>query len=314
MIAQMRPKIRIPDRILRQLPGLARSIERLYKKHRKRKAETTDLGREYRLIDFVSDVKIGHRLIDIWAGEMATRDGKDYPLIMAEYHHPKNEWICVFRSIQSGWKPGQRHIAIQRVLAHEFAHAMDIKRLTRLGRRGPTASKNRKERRKYVCHPAEFDAEIASIVQVAVPYMLKQKGAAKMVEALMTPGIPAFANKENFRAFWPIMFNGYVGGWTRDKRILRRFIKILLTAIWRNRNLVKDWRSVRDTDCRIIRTWLQTRCSQTSGEGRRSGQNCRRRRSCASSPRSGSASDASGAGSTGNISSLPLGRPSASAA
>lgn len=307
---KVRPRnIIIPDRIIKRLPALAEKILRKFKKNRQSDA-----------IEYIDSVFLDtkhrrkKRRVPIYIGEEFDTKKKKYEVLASYYG---NDCICVFRgSIKKAGSRARKLHMIQRILAHEIAHAIDRSRILRMGKNNPKAAGTDKGRIKYVCHPIEYDAEIASIAQVAVPYMLSQRYGQALIIDLFTNNKRLWPLSK-YKPFWSITFNGYLADWSFNDEVCQRFFHDLMIAVCDSLHHLKSTKRLEDTDHPIIKACLRkirSTCSPTSGDGRNSARSSRARRSFVSSRRSGSESDESGGRNTGSIFFPRHGRRSARAA
>ena len=272
-------KIVIPESVIKCLPTFSKYAKLIFKSECIRKPP-------FHLV-WVATVKLGRREIPIYAAERQSRS-KLGGLTLASYYR-NTDYIVIYRTAIKRVRPSKRTLVIQRILAHEIAHAVDQKRLIRLGNRSPQDKGSKKSRAAYVCHSTEYDAEMASIVQVAVPYILKQRNGAQVL-------IDFFTNNKRlwplhkYKPFWPILANGYIIDWCNNERLCKRFFRDLARAFWQSAYLIKDRKRLETCVCPIIKMCLKMikKCSPISGVDRSSERSSRARRSSVSSRKSGS--------------------------
>lgn len=180
--------IEIPQAVVNQIPEIAEKIRKAFKK-------------EIKTPKFLGFVSIGaDRKVGVMAEEVF-RIGRKSKKTVAIYNHALDV-IFVYRSILNSI---HGPIGVEHFLAHEIAHAVDRKRMT-------THKKYQKMTGQrfvdsYACQETEFDAEMAAINYIDMPY-IKKNYATLVVTYLNT-------------------ISGYVGCWTRNKKLSKLFVERL---------------------------------------------------------------------------------------
>ncbi len=123
---------------------------------------------------------------------------------VAAYNHIL-DCIYVYRaSLQSKFGP----ISVEHYLMHEVAHAVDRERVIKESKNSrKLAASGQRFIDKYACQQVEFDAEMAAIEYIDMPFIRN--------------------NYSMLVATYLNTTSGYLGCWTRNKKMAKEFIERL---------------------------------------------------------------------------------------
>lgn len=160
-------KIRIPKYIVAQIPTIAAKIRQLFESNQKKIKTPIPVhniflrGKENRFIV----ISIDERL----RAKDATK--KDRKKTIACYDG-NSDVIFIYRTAND---PKRGPVGLEHNIVHEIAHALDRARVRKSGataKKMGAPAKMTKKYRRYACQDIEFDAEMAAIETIDIPYMI----------------------------------------------------------------------------------------------------------------------------------------------
>lgn len=180
--------IRIPAAIAAQFDPLAKKARCAFKKKIK---DVTYLG-------YVPIKRRGEpdRNVGIFAKDISP-DGNAKTIAAFAHDH---DIIWLYRSVLKRKPP-----AIQHYLAHEMAHALDLKRVKKNHVAATTLDFG------YASLPIEFEAEMAAIENVDIPYLLRRKRSLSQCLSYL---------RET---------SDYIGFWLKDASLKAKFERRVVT-------------------------------------------------------------------------------------
>lgn len=187
----------IPPAVLKMLPKLSRKIIKIFKHKRN-------------VDQCIAQLEIGERKIPIVLLECFGPRKSDKNILGA--YSADSDTLFLFRSLVQSYKTipagAMSHSHwVEHCFAHEIAHALDKKRLLKTSLK--TGEKEtKKEIRKYVSQKVEFDAEMASIIGVDIPFLKKNKNWVMVIASYLASCYP------------------HISCWDKPK-IAKRFISML---------------------------------------------------------------------------------------
>lgn len=231
--------IRIPSSTLTDIFDISQKIRKIFKEKKLAKRK------------YAGSVFLKNRELKIFAVENGkpakAKKGETVFWKHGEYFTSCDQ-IYIYRASTN--HPLSPRNAVERILAHEVAHAIDFKRVVSVNSfDAPTGVCSDEELETYANDPLEFDAEMASMMQIGVPSILAGKQGQACYEALRqaqtTLGIKSILISKPFKT---LIFGGFLGHWMGDDKIFKKFLVRIKRAFDENADLIK----VRDTERPIM--------------------------------------------------------------